>query len=195
MEYRIPRNTANVISIIRIFLTVVLWYLIYLNNSVLFFSLSIVTYLTDILDGFVARTFQLESDLGRKLDSLGDFFYFLTLLFGVIYFFQGFFLENIITVVLLLLFGSLGYVYVLLRFRKYPTAHLRTAQVWGYWLVIFVVLAFLYQPQQWLLYVMTIHALIVSIEVILFYNLHTKPEHENLHSYFALKKQIEKESI
>lgn len=191
MQYKIPKHTANVISALRVVITLIMLAMIFLNQAITFFWLIVAGYITDILDGFVARTFKLESDLGRNLDTLGDILFFPILSAGTIYFYFDFFYANW-EITLLLIFAKLiGYLVVYLKLKRLPTAHLRSAQTWGYWLILLVITLFKFSPQPWILYVMTLHATIFSIEYILFCFALTKPEQENLHSYYALKKSLE----
>lgn len=194
MKITLPKNTANAVSILRIFLTLGLFYFIVTANSWNFFVLGVIAYLTDILDGWIARTFQLQSDLGRNLDTIGDIFFFSTLVIGTMYFYWDFIVANAVLVSILAFCKFFGYIVVLLKLGRLPTAHLRTAQTWGYWLILFVILAFLYTPQVWLLYVMTIHAFIFSVEYILFCFSLTDRTQENLQSYWALRNELQKES-
>lgn len=63
-------NLANIISSLRILLSVLLLFTEPL--SPLFFIVFILCGISDVVDGYVARTFGLESDFGAKLDSLAD---------------------------------------------------------------------------------------------------------------------------
>ena len=64
------KNLANIISSIRIIGAVVLTF--FDVRSTEFLIVYVICGLSDSLDGIVARWLHIESDLGRKLDSIGD---------------------------------------------------------------------------------------------------------------------------
>jgi CDP-diacylglycerol--glycerol-3-phosphate 3-phosphatidyltransferase len=66
------KNIPNILSIIRIVFSFLL--LLTQPFSPVFFILYLVCGLSDGLDGFIARKFKLTSELGAVLDSIGDFF-------------------------------------------------------------------------------------------------------------------------
>jgi len=70
------------LSIIRIVFS--LFIIIVAKNNRLLFVIVLLCGLTDVLDGYIARKYKVESKLGAKLDSLGDYTFFLML---VLYFF------------------------------------------------------------------------------------------------------------
>ncbi len=76
----------NVVTLLRIFLLPVLFYLIQGHHPVIAFYLLIGIWMTDLLDGFIARTFNQGSKLGSYLDPIADkivtasLFIFLTIL-------------------------------------------------------------------------------------------------------------------
>lgn len=193
MKYRIPKNTANVISIIRIFLTVGLWYLIYANNPLVFFYLSIAIFFTDILDGFVARRFKLESDLGRHLDTVGDAIFYPSLGIGTVYFFLDIVTANLLLVSMVAVSKLFGYLFILVKTKKIVALHLRSGQIWVYLLLLLVITAFLNNHQIWILNLMIFVGAIFSIEYILFCAAMTHPSQANLHSYISLRKVIAQE--
>jgi CDP-diacylglycerol--glycerol-3-phosphate 3-phosphatidyltransferase len=65
------KNLANVISIMRIFLVLVLIFIKPL--SALFYVIYIISGLSDMADGRIARKTNTTSRLGEKLDSIADF--------------------------------------------------------------------------------------------------------------------------
>ncbi|MEO6874511.1 MAG: CDP-alcohol phosphatidyltransferase family protein [Opitutaceae bacterium] len=67
-----PRNIANVITGCRILLAPVLLLLAWLGKEQLFLACLIVSLLSDIIDGQIARRFGLASELGSRLDSWAD---------------------------------------------------------------------------------------------------------------------------
>lgn len=64
----------NVLSVGRIFLSILT--LFFLGNKEIFTALYLLAGFTDALDGFLARKLKAESVLGARLDSIGDFFLF-----------------------------------------------------------------------------------------------------------------------
>ncbi|MCL4558836.1 MAG: CDP-alcohol phosphatidyltransferase family protein [Deltaproteobacteria bacterium] len=75
----------NILSLLRIFSLPFLFYLIRSGHEVAAFYLLIGSWFTDLLDGFIARTFNQRSKLGSYLDPIADkvvtasLFVFLTL--------------------------------------------------------------------------------------------------------------------
>ena len=67
----------NLLSIARIALAG----LLLINQQPLFSVCYLICGLTDVLDGFIARNYRLQTTLGSKLDSLGDFVFWSIVLF------------------------------------------------------------------------------------------------------------------
>lgn len=77
----IPKNLANYITLSRIILSIFILFTEPL--SPIFFAIFIICGITDILDGYIARTYGLSSDLGSKLDSFADISFFLFFLMTI----------------------------------------------------------------------------------------------------------------
>jgi len=71
----------NCLSISRVAALPVLYILLLNDKRNAFFIVLILAALTDLLDGFLARKWDATSDLGKKLDSLADLLFFLSVLF------------------------------------------------------------------------------------------------------------------
>lgn len=65
------KQLPNIMTLSRIFLSIVLLFLI--RQPSLFFVVYFLAGLTDLLDGYVARRYHLQSALGARLDSFADF--------------------------------------------------------------------------------------------------------------------------
>lgn len=72
----------NSLSIVRIFLALLLPFFSYQKK--IFFIIYIFCGLTDILDGYLARKFHVESLFGSKLDSIGDTVMFMTIAYLIV---------------------------------------------------------------------------------------------------------------
>ncbi|MGC6177133.1 CDP-alcohol phosphatidyltransferase family protein [Lacrimispora sp. 38-1] len=70
------KNLPNFLSILRIVLSLALLFVN--NNWFLFIIIYLFCGLSDVLDGYIARRYQLKTSLGAKLDSLADFIFLIT---------------------------------------------------------------------------------------------------------------------
>ncbi|MEN6645126.1 MAG: CDP-alcohol phosphatidyltransferase family protein [Armatimonadia bacterium] len=66
------KHVPNAICILRLCLIPFLWYLAYLRARGFFVGALAFTWFTDAVDGYLARTYHLESKLGARLDSIAD---------------------------------------------------------------------------------------------------------------------------
>lgn len=80
----IKTSIVNLLTVYRIIATPVLLILVF-NESYAFKWLLLSAFITDALDGFLARRLKVVSKLGAKLDSLADDFLFSVSLFAIIY--------------------------------------------------------------------------------------------------------------
>lgn len=76
------KNIPNAISVSRMVLCVILLFLPTMDP--LFMVLYIVTFATDILDGNLARLTHTTSELGKKLDSIGDLLFFVVMVLKIL---------------------------------------------------------------------------------------------------------------
>lgn len=72
------KNIPNVITLIRVILSIVLLFIEPL--SLLFYIIYILCGFSDVLDGFIARKFKITSLFGSKLDSVADITFFTVLI-------------------------------------------------------------------------------------------------------------------
>lgn len=68
----IPLNIPNILSLYRLISSPVILLFIWLGYQHTFVALFIVNQLTDILDGYIARKYHLQTEVGARLDSLAD---------------------------------------------------------------------------------------------------------------------------
>jgi len=62
----------NILSTIRLVLAFVIGYLLYTNQKLIAILLIIIAWITDLLDGYLARKLNAISELGKILDPLAD---------------------------------------------------------------------------------------------------------------------------
>jgi CDP-diacylglycerol--glycerol-3-phosphate 3-phosphatidyltransferase len=79
---RSNKNIPNLLSLSRIGLSFGMFFVA--QKPIILFWVIVACGITDVLDGFIARRMHCESDLGARLDSLGDLMFFSALVFYVI---------------------------------------------------------------------------------------------------------------
>ncbi len=65
----------NLLSVSRIIISLILWDIFFFQKHFSFYDvlwLVVVAYFTDFLDGFIARTFNQKTEVGKILDPIGD---------------------------------------------------------------------------------------------------------------------------
>ena len=77
----IKKNLANMITCIRIISTFVMIFTDDIDAA--FYTAYIVAGLSDVVDGFVARKLKITSEIGSKLDSIADLFFFTTMMIKI----------------------------------------------------------------------------------------------------------------
>jgi CDP-diacylglycerol--glycerol-3-phosphate 3-phosphatidyltransferase len=103
-----------------------------LGYEKLFVVLICINLVTDVLDGFIARTFNMKTEIGAKLDSIADTGTFILAFLGL-YLFRWNILQNyafpFLLFVSLFVFCNL---LSLLKFRRLPSLHLYSWKIGGY---------------------------------------------------------------
>lgn len=82
MNSSIIKRVPNILSVLRIALSLSL--LLLLNDRAVFFVVYLICGLSDLLDGIIARKARVQSVLGARLDTAGDFALFMVTLISVI---------------------------------------------------------------------------------------------------------------
>jgi len=71
------KHYPNILSLIRIPLSLLLWLLV--DSPVCFTAVVLLIGITDVADGYLARKYQCATRIGAKLDSLADFIFFVVI--------------------------------------------------------------------------------------------------------------------
>jgi phosphatidylglycerophosphate synthase len=163
---------VNAITLYRIVAAPVLVVLALTGNLDIFKWLLPVSFLTDLLDGTMARELKVTSVLGSKLDSIGDDLSFVAAVVGVFAFKLDFILHHIIIIIPLVglyLFQTIG---ALVKYGKITSFHTYLAKLAAIFQGGFLILLFLLPtPLYWLFYAaafLTIADILEEI-IILFY--------------------------
>lgn len=123
-----------------------------------------VVFFTDMLDGFLARKLKATSDLGAKLDSIGDDLTILAGLIAMIIHFPDFILQQIGFILLMIFLFILETTISVVKYGKPSSLHTYMAKIAALFQGTFFILIFFFdEPITWLFYATT---LVTSIELI-----------------------------
>ena len=133
----------NFLSLYRLLTFPVIAFLGFEEHQDLFALLLCINLLTDILDGFIARTFDMETAIGARLDSLADIGTYILAIYGLIAF-KWDVLEPHLPVFLAFLgFYAATLVFSFVKFRKFTSFHLYSSKIGGYLQGSFFLLVFI----------------------------------------------------
>ncbi len=159
-------NIADWFSVYRILAAPALLVLALLGEREVFTWFLLVSYLTDGIDGFLARQLKLSSARGSQLDSYGDQLTFAVALLGLWVFENQFIRENLI---LILIAFAPYLIQMILAFRKYGKAtafHTYLAKLSAIVQAAFILWILFFEPLYPLFYLMIILGIVETIEEI-----------------------------
>jgi CDP-diacylglycerol--glycerol-3-phosphate 3-phosphatidyltransferase len=159
-------NIADWFSFYRVIAAPFLLLLIWLDTQVFFTWFLLISYLTDAIDGFLARRLKVTSARGSQLDSIGDQITLITGIIGLFYFETTFIKENI---TLLFIALSPYLIQMFLAFYKYGKAtafHTYLAKTSAVLQALFVLWSLFFNPEYSLFYLMIIVGVLETIEEI-----------------------------
>jgi len=79
-------NLPNSLSLYRLLMSPYILYLGFNGQESLFAILLTINLVTDVLDGLIARCFNLQTEFGARLDSIADFGTYISAIAGVFFF-------------------------------------------------------------------------------------------------------------
>jgi CDP-diacylglycerol--glycerol-3-phosphate 3-phosphatidyltransferase len=122
----------NLISFYRLLVFPLILYFAIAGKESLFAIFLVINLLTDAIDGFIARRFKMETEIGAKLDSFADNLTYLLVFYGIFVFKLDEFLPYMVS--LLIFIGSLfsTVIFSLIKFGKFPSFHMYITKIGGY---------------------------------------------------------------
>jgi CDP-diacylglycerol--glycerol-3-phosphate 3-phosphatidyltransferase len=150
--YTVP----NILSFYRLISFPVVLYFILANNESIFVILLIINLITDFLDGFIARRFNMQTDFGAKLDSLADDATYLLAFIGLFVFKIAEFEPYKISASLFLLSYVTSLLVSLIKFGRMPSLHLYSSKVGAVLQGSFFFVLFIFGFYTWFYYIVVI---------------------------------------
>lgn len=179
----------NILSLYRIAVFPFMLYLIIEKNEFLFALFITFSLVTDILDGLIARVFNMQTQIGAKLDSWADTGTYI-LAFLAIYLFKW---NEIKThwfiLFLFFLLWILSYAFVIIKFKGLIGLHTYFFKITGYLQGAFIVCLFLFDFYAWLFYLSLSAGILACIEEIIIISLLKTPANNVKGLYWVLRKK------
>jgi len=160
-------NLPNILSAYRLAVVPVILWAIATGRRDAFFVLICVSLVTDILDGWIARHFHLETEFGARLDTLADDATYLTAFLGFVVLDQDFVWTHRVAFGLLLLSKLAPIGVSLLRFGRTTSLHLYSSKATGYVQGFFIFGYYLAGYSAWYFYFTVAFSLLACTEKLL----------------------------
>jgi CDP-diacylglycerol--glycerol-3-phosphate 3-phosphatidyltransferase len=168
VKKRDPRlNVPNVLSAYRLLMIPIILGAMVMGRRSLFFTLICVSLVTDILDGWIARRFHLETEFGARLDSLADDATYFTAFLGFVVLETDFLWVHRVAFGVLLGFKLVPLAVSFWRFGRSTSLHLYSSKITGYLQGIFVFSYFVFGYGAWYFYLMIGFSVLASCEKLL----------------------------
>lgn len=145
-------NVPNVISFYRLIMFPVILYLALTGNEKWFVVFLVISLVSDILDGNIARLFNLRTKFGAALDNLADIGTYILALLGIFLFRWEEIRPHAWFLYLFLAVFVMSYIVAFIRFGKIPGLHIYSAVSAGYIQGVFFFILFVWGFYAWMFY-------------------------------------------
>lgn len=182
-------TVPNILSLYRILIFPFILYLIFSGKESLFAIFITISLATDILDGYIARAFKMQTAIGAKLDSWADLGTYI-LAFFAIYIFKWEVIKPYSFLLIVFAFVMLlSYVIVFLKFKGLIGLHTYMFKITGYVQGAFIVALFLWGFNVWHYYFSISWGILACIEEIIIILVLSRPVSNVKGLYWVLKKE------
>ena len=156
----------NIISGARIVCAAILLFLAWEGYRNAFIVLLLASLLSDAIDGYIARRFNVTSKLGAKLDSLGDMAIYLTIPICAWWLWPQILKQEALFVFIAIAAYIVPLIAGLIKFRKIPSYHTYGAKIAAVFMSTAILLMFLIEF-TWIFRIAAIFQILVACEEIL----------------------------
>lgn len=167
-------NIADWFSFYRIASSPILLLFIALGQRELFSWFLLISYTTDMIDGFLARKLRITSPRGSQLDSLGDQITLGVAFLGLLVFENDFILDNYRIILIPFFLYFIQMLLAFLKFGKATAFHTYLAKLSALTQGVFILWLLFFGPVYWLFYLMIFLGIIETLEEIILIFLYPK---------------------
>lgn len=182
-------NIADWVSFYRIAAAPFLILLLSLGARDCFAWLLLVSYTSDAVDGFIARTLKINSPRGSQLDSFGDQITFVIGILGLWIFERGFIHDNLLIIIVAFVPYIIQMIIAYLKYEKATAFHTYLAKLSAVVQSVFILSALFFEPRYDLFYTMIVIGLLETIEEITLIFMLDKWTSDIKGVYWALKRK------
>lgn len=183
-------NLPNIISVLRMISIPFMLFFIFSENEMIFKWILFFSLISDILDGFIARVFKLQTELGASLDAMADLGMYCCAVLGL-FIFKIVFLKNYwIEISIVFGFFIIARILTFIRYKKiFNSFHSYLSKVMAYVQGVFIMILFLIDFKWYFFYPAIIIGIISNIEECILLFLLKKDEINVKGLYWILKKR------
>ncbi len=160
-------NIPNLLSFYRLLMFPVIMYFILWGKESLFAIFLFINLVTDVLDGWIARAFDQQTELGARLDSMADNLTYLLAILGILVFKGQEFAPHLTSFLIFAGLLLLTIVISLIKFRRFASLHLYSFKIGGYIQGAFFALLFAYGFVEPFYYFMITWGILAALENII----------------------------
>jgi phosphatidylglycerophosphate synthase len=190
-------NIADWFSFYRVMAVPILILLIVSDERLIFTCFLLASYLTDAIDGYLARKLKITSARGSQLDSFGDQLTLIMGLIGLFYFETAFIKSNLIIILVAFIPYIIQMLIAYFKYGKATAFHTYLAKTSAVLQSAFILWSLFFSPDYVLFYVMIIFGLLETIEEITLIFMHDNWVSDVKGIYWAQrdKRKSKKENI
>lgn len=185
---KIPLNIPNLLSLYRLISFPFILIITLLGYESLFVWLLSINLITDILDGWIARAFKLQTEIGAKLDSMADFGTYILAFLGIYIFKSVDFNPHIISFSIFIGLFLLCIIFSLFKFKQLPSLHLYSWKIGGYLQGSFLFVLFVFNFYTLFYYLMLFWGIFSFIEHLIVQLIISKMQTNAKGLYWVLKR-------
>ena len=185
----------NVITSYRLFMAPVILYFIISGQENLFAIFLVINLLTDAIDGYIARRFKMETEIGARLDAFADYFTYVLVFIGLFVFKMDDLRPYLVSALIFISMLVLTVIVSLIRFRKFHSYHTIIEKSGGYVQAIFFICLFTIGLIAPLYYFMIVLGILGAIETIAIDMLLPEMRSDTLGLYWVIKERKAKKRM
>jgi len=132
----------NLFSFYRLVVSPLIMYFIIARKESLYAVFLVINLLTDVVDGFIARRYKMQTEFGARLDSIGDNMTYMLAIIGLLVFKMEDFKPHLFSFLTYINFLLLTIILSLIKFGNLPSFHLYITKINGYIQGVFFICLF-----------------------------------------------------